>query len=103
MKTENIQSDELQELYNAEAVADKVVAKMSMTMHTPKFGKGSPTIKEVAEVMGKEQTFVREGVEKGWLPIGFCKMNDKNRTFFLSPIKIWQELGYIWLGDGKWG
>ena len=73
------------------------VARLLVGAQVPDFGKGSPTVKEVSKILGKDITFVREGIEKGWLPIGICKVSENGRReFYVSPKKLWEVTGYVW-------
>ena len=96
------QAEEMK-VYEAEKQANDIagrVARALLGAQMPEFGQGSPTIKETAAILGKDQTFVREGIEQGWLPIGICKpsKNGGRREFYISPRKLWEITGYIWRG-----
>lgn len=95
--------EEEMKVYEAEKQANDIagrVARALLGAQMPEFGQGSPTIKEVAEILGKDQTFIREGIEQGWLPIGICKPSKKGgrREFYISPKKLWEVTGYVWKG-----
>lgn len=92
---------DLEEMKLSEAateIAGRVTKNLMEAMQYPEFGMGSPTVQEVAKIMGKDQTFVREGIEKGWLPIGICKTTNGVRSFYISPKKLWEVTGYVWKG-----
>ena len=96
------QEEELK-AYEEEKHSNKIAEKVARALlgaQVPEFGQGSPTIKEVAEILGKDQTFIREGIEQGWLPIGICKpsKNGSRRDFYISPKKLWEVTGFIWRG-----
>ena len=101
---EDLTLEEERDAYKNEKQANDIagrVARALLGSQMPEFGKGSPTIKDVAEIIGKDQTFVREGIEQGWLPIGICKPAAKcggRREFYISPRKLWEVTGYIWKG-----
>ena len=91
------------EAYEKEKYSNNIAEKVARALlgaQVPEFGKGSPTIKEVAEILNKDQTFIREGIEQGWLPIGICKPSKQGsrRDFYISPKKLWEVTGYIWRG-----
>ena len=74
-------------------------ARLLMVILVTEFGRGSPSVKEVAAILGKDITFVREGIEKGWLPIGICRVSQSGRReFYISPKKLWEVSGYVWKG-----
>ena len=79
-------------------VADRVARILLSGMQYPEFGPGSPTVAETAKIVGKDPCFVREGIEKGWFPVGICRINNGNRSFYISPKKLWEVTGYIWKG-----
>lgn len=96
------QAEEM-EAYEKEKYSNNIAEKVARALlgaQVPEFGKGSPTIKEVAEILNKDQTFIREGIEQGWLPIGICKPSKQGsrRDFYISPKKLWEVTGYIWRG-----
>ena len=49
-------------------------------------------------ILDKDACFVREGIEKGWLPIGICRVGKNRREFYISPKKLWEVTGYVWKG-----
>ena len=54
------------------------------------------TVKEAAELIGKSQTFIREGLARGLLPfgIGFAiKEGSKKRTFSISRKQFYEYYG----------
>ena len=74
----------------------------------PEFdGKNIPVV-EVAKLMGKDQQFIRQGIIKGYLPIGTAfkktivdtKWNiEKESTqydFYISPRLLWEYTGIIY-------
>ena len=80
------------------------------------FPKGSVPVVIAAKVYGKDSSWVRAGIVAGWLPIGKATRKGKVVTkieeidskygrinFYISPKLLWQETGYIWRGERKWG
>ena len=73
------------------------------------FPTGSVPVAVAARVYGKDPTWVRAGIIAGWLPIGVATVaktkasgNTKQRTnFYISPLKLYQDTGYIWKGEKK--
>ena len=74
----------------------------------PKFdGKNIP-VKEVAELMDKDQQFIRQGIIRGLLPIGTAfkktiidsKWNEEKESsqydFYISPRLLWEYTGIIY-------
>jgi len=82
-------------------------------MDSTEFGKGSVPIEVVAQVYGKDRSWVRAGLITGWLPIGFATRNGERVTeinttikqgrinYYVSPKKLYEETGYVWRGDCK--
>lgn len=90
----------VRELADARAIANEVYNKLLSSMQYPLFGIGSVPIDIVAKVFQKDPTWVREGIEKGWLPIGICtQVGGKRRNFYISPKKLWELTGYVWKGE----
>lgn len=92
----------MQESTLATEIADRVVRILTAGMQYPKFGKGSPTTQEVAQLVGRDPTWVREGIEKGWFPIGICTTNSSgHRNFYISPKMLWEVTGIVWEGRSE--
>ena len=77
-----------------------------------KFGEGSVPVTVAAKVYGKKPGWIRVGIVSGWLPIGkatrngnivkdISEMGSKNGriNYYISPILLYQETGYIWKGE----
>lgn len=56
--------------------------------------RGSLTIDEVATYMGKSKLFVRKAIENGSLPIGCYTKNGNKASYYISPIRAYQWMGY---------
>ena len=82
--------------------------KITKVYQIPEFdGKNIP-VKVVAELLGKDQQFIRQGIIKGFLPIGtaFKKTlktdkwgNEKESSqydFYISPRLLWEYTGIIY-------
>lgn len=76
------------------------------------FHKGSVPVAVAARVYGKDPCWVRTGIIVGWLPIGKATRNGRQITkideinskygrinFYISPIKLYEDTGYIWKGE----
>ena len=74
----------------------------------PEFSNEKLTIEDVSKMTGRTISSIRAGIIYGWLPIGVAIRNNKivtpqtkssGRTeYFISPRKLWEELGYVWKG-----
>lgn len=76
----------------------------------PKFDGRNVPVKEVARLMGKDQQFIRQGIIKGFLPIGTAfkktiidqKWNEEKESsqydFYISPRLLWEYTGIIYNG-----
>lgn len=62
-------------------------------------------IKVVADIYGKDSSWVRAGILYGWLPIGVATRNGKEvhsfakgvRTnYYISPKLLYEHTGYKW-------
>ena len=53
-----------------------------------------------ARVMKKDQQFIRQGIILGFLKFGvaFKKEGSSQYDYYISPIKFWQETGYVYDG-----
>lgn len=78
-------------------------------MEQIEFGKGGVPVRIVAEIYGKDPSWVRAGLITGYLPIGTATRNGQVITsidqmdskfgrinYYISPKKLYEETGYIW-------
>ena len=74
--------------------------------------KKSVPVSVAAKVYGKDASWVRAGIISGWLPIGKATRNGKLITdisemdsrkgrisYYISPLKLYEDTGFIWKGD----
>lgn len=79
------------------------------------FPKGSVPVSVVAEIYGKDPTWVRAGIIAGWLPIGTATRNGQRVTdvsqisskkgrinFYISPKLLYEQTGFLWEGRKRW-
>lgn len=93
------QQEAVQEMHLAQQIAEHVARiLMSAVQPYPEFGTGGVPMAVAAEVYGKDAAWVREGIDAGWLPIGRCTKRQKNRSFYISPKKLWEDTGFVWKG-----
>ena len=80
-------------------------------MEQIEFGKGGVPLRIVAEIYGKDPSWIRAGLITGYLPIGNATRNGRVITsidqmnskfgrinYYISPKKLYDETGYIWKG-----
>ena len=80
-----------------------------------KLHEGSVPVAVAARVYGKDPCWIRAGIISGWLPIGTATRNGKQITsldqmdskrgriqYYISPLKLYQETGYVWKGEKQW-
>ena len=65
----------------------------------PEFPPGNVPVSVAQKVFGKSGTWVRKGMEDGWLDIGIATGNGSRGNYYISPKKLWELTGYLW--DGK--
>lgn len=78
-------------------------------MEQIEFGKGGVPVRIVAEIYGKDPSWVRAGLITGYLPIGTATRKGQVITsidqmdsrfgrinYYISPKKLYEETGYIW-------
>lgn len=56
--------------------------------------RGTLTIREIAGFIGKSEVFVRKSIENGSLPIGSYTREGKKASYFISPKRAEEWLGY---------
>ena len=74
----------------------------------PEFDGRNIPVKEVARLLNKDQQFIRQGIIKGYLPIGAAfkktiidrKWNEEKESsqydFYISPRLLWEYTGIIY-------
>ena len=72
-------------------------------LEVPKFTGENVPVTVAARVMKKDPQFIRQGIILGILKFGvaFKKEGSSQYSYYISPIKFWQETGYIYNGKSK--
>lgn len=67
----------------------------------PEFTGENVPVAVAARVMKKDQQFIRQGIILGFLKFGvaFKKEGSSQYDYYISPIKFWQETGYVYRGE----
>ena len=70
---------------------------------------GSVPVRVAARIFGKDPCWVRAGIIKGWLPIGYATYHGELVTdlerrpgrinYYISPKKLYELTGYEWKGE----
>lgn len=76
------------------------------------FSRGSVPVSIAAKVYGKDPSWVRAGIIKGWLPIGYAIRNGERVTeldeidsrkgrinYYISPKALYEDTGYVYRGE----
>ncbi|WP_394524360.1 hypothetical protein [Lacrimispora sp. JR3] len=87
---------EVKIMYDAEHIAEHVARILLSTAKYPEFQAGGVPVEVAAAVYGKDATWVRQGIEDGWLPIGHMTRSENKRNFYISPKKLWEDTGFVW-------
>ena len=53
------------------------------------------TIKEAAKILGKSEQFIRVGLQRGLLPFGVAYKMSSKYSYYISPKKFYEYVGYI--------
>lgn len=91
--------EEVTMLKDSTHIADRVAKMILSAAQYPEFGIGGVPIATAAEVYGKDATWVRQGIEDGWLPIGHVVWRGSKRNFYISPKRLWEDTGFVWKGE----
>lgn len=67
----------------------------------PEFTGENVPVSVVARVMKKDPNYIRQGMVQGLLPIGtaFKKEGSSQYDYYVSPMKLWMETGFIYRGE----
>lgn len=94
----------IKDLTQAKEIAEHVCRMLASQLQAQNlhFAEGGVPMDVAARVMGKDATYIRQGIEDGWLPIGTMKPPEAKggrRNFYISPKLFWEYTGYIWGGE----
>lgn len=78
---------------------EKLLRLLSEKNEQPDFMPGGVPVKVAAAVYGKAPCFIHEGIRAGWLPIGHVKPGEQKDNFYISPLKLWKDTGFIYMGQ----
>lgn len=69
-------------------------------LEIPHFSGENVPVVVAARVMKKDKQFVRQGIIQGILKFGvaFKKEGSSTYDYYISPMKLWQETGYVYDG-----
>lgn len=90
---------EQKELDNS--TVERIARVIVSNMNIPEFGIGGVPTEVAAAVLGKSATFVRDGIEKGWLPIGHAERTGQRLNVYISPKLLWEYTGFVWKGNNQ--
>lgn len=64
---------------------------------TPIFSKNKITVAQAAQLMNKDQVYIREGIKSGRLPIGTAIRlpGSTKYSYYISPKLFWEYTGII--------
>ncbi len=86
-----------QQVREENEMADRIARKILGNI-CPRFGEGGVPTKLAAKVMGKSETWIREGIRTGLLPIGVVTASSRQRcaSVYISPKLFWEFTGYVY-------
>ena len=69
-------------------------------LEIPEFTGENVPVQVAARVMKKDQQFIRQGIILGFLffVLAFKKEGSSQYDYYISPIKFWEETGYVYDG-----
>ena len=67
----------------------------------PEFTGSNVPVSVAAKVMKKDKQFIRQGIVQGLLTFGVAikKEGRSEYDYYISPLKFWQETGYVYTGS----
>lgn len=71
----------------------------NLNVPLPEFAMGGVPTKVAAKVFGKSETWVRNGIRTGELPIGVITEAENRGNIYISPMKLWLFTGYAYKGE----
>lgn len=83
-------AETLQNLSDAQMIAEHVARTLLSAAQYPEFPPGNVPVSVAQKVFGKSGTWVRKGMEDGWLDIGIATGNGSRGNYYISPKKLWE-------------
>lgn len=93
---------------------ERAVAEAVKKREIPELAHGCVPVTLVANIYQRDASWVKAGIIAGWLPIGIATRKGKqitdlaemdsklgNINYYISPLKLWQDTGYVWRGERK--
>lgn len=77
----------------------QILRLIALYINAPRtFPPGNISVKDAARLMGKDQNFIRAGIEGKWLEIGHCKpkKEGEKNSFYISPKEFWEVTGILY-------
>lgn len=70
-------------------------------LQVPEFTGENVPVNVAARIMKKDPQFVRQGLILGFLKFGIAMKKDGSTQYdyYISPLKFWQETGYVYAGE----
>ena len=90
--------EELQEMKVTNDQLEKIARLIVGIAAVPEFANKKIPTSLVAKIYGKSESWVRNGIIEGWLPIGHGTCSENRRNVYVSPKKLWEDTGYVWQG-----
>ena len=90
--------EELQEMKVTNDQLEKIARLIVGIAAVPEFSNKKIPTSLVAKIYGKSESWVRNGIIEGWLPIGPGTCSENRRNVYVSPKKLWEDTGYVWQG-----
>lgn len=79
-------------------LADRIARKMLGASYPAFDVYGGVPVKVAAKVFGKSETWVREGIKHGLLPIGTVTESENRTNVYISPKLLWEYTGFVYKG-----
>ena len=79
-------------------LADRIARKMLCASYPTFDVYGGVPVKVAAKVFGKSETWVREGIKHGLLPIGTVTESENRTNVYISPKLLWEYTGFVYKG-----
>ena len=75
--------------------------KSKVYLEVPEFTGENVPVAVAARVMKKYQQFIRQGIILGFLKFGvaFKKEGSSQDDYYISPMKFWEETGFVYAGE----
>lgn len=82
--------EELEKIGLSNEIAGQITRSLVGIVAVPEFSTKKLSVKVSAKVYGKSESWVRNGIFEGWLPIGHATASESRKNVYISLKRLWE-------------